>query len=222
MVAATQPRSSRGHCSRSSPASMVRWTPFVCLLIVVQSHAFAPPRSGVVVGTNVAGLTTNGLGDADGSSTTALFSSPVGNRPPPRRTLKKRTNKRRRKMDELSQKSRGSNFHDASHTNSNAQLLGDEDDVEIRPARRKDAVEAGLDYWIDEGDMRRERQRRIAVKNRKSTEGSISEEKLREEVVAPYKQNWIGVFSVFVAVLSAVGTKFPELLQTPVIPIPDL
>ena len=43
----------------------------------------------------------------------------------------------------------------------------DEYEVEIRPVRRRDAVEAGLDYWIDEGDLERERERRIAIKNRK-------------------------------------------------------
>lgn len=53
-------------------------------------------------------------------------------------------------------------------------------------------------------------------------EGSISKEKLREEMVAPYKQNWIGLFSVLIVVLSTIVTKFPEVMQIPVIPIPDL
>ncbi|KAL7524756.1 hypothetical protein ACHAWF_001074 [Thalassiosira exigua] len=97
-----------------------------------------------------------------------------------------------------------------------------DDDVEIRPARRRDAVEAGLDYWIDESDLEQERRRKVMARNRKPTEGSISEQKLREEVVAPYKQNWIGILSAFIVVLSAIGTSFPELLQIPVIPIPDL
>ncbi len=39
--------------------------------------------------------------------------------------------------------------------------------IETRPMRRIDAVEAGLDYWIDETDLEKERQRRIATKNRK-------------------------------------------------------
>ena len=58
--------------------------------------------------------------------------------------------------------------------------------------------------------------------NTMSAVGAISKEKLRAEVVAPYKQNWIGLFSVFIVILSAIGTKFPELLQGPLIPIPDL
>ena len=53
-------------------------------------------------------------------------------------------------------------------------------------------------------------------------EGSMSKEKLREEIVAPYKQNWIGILSVCIVVLSVITTNFPELLQSPLIPIPDL
>ena len=53
-------------------------------------------------------------------------------------------------------------------------------------------------------------------------EGEISRDKLREEVVAPYKQNWIGIFSVIVIILSTIATKFPEVMQIPVIQIPDL
>ena len=105
------------------------------------------------------------------------------------------------------------------------------DDVEVRPIRRRDAVEAGLDYWIDEEDMERERERRIALRNRRRrryattslssswsstrTEtggGAMSTDRLREEVVAPYKQNWIGLVSIFFVAMSAILTKFPELL----------
>lgn len=106
------------------------------------------------------------------------------------------------------------------------QVLFDDDEVEIRPARRRDAVEAGLDYWIDEADFERERQRKLAARNRKvamkAEAGSMSRRRLREEVVAPYKQNWIGLLSAGIVALSVIGTQFPELLQTPVIPIPDL
>ena len=45
-----------------------------------------------------------------------------------------------------------------------------EDEIETRPVRRRDAVEAGLDYWMDENDLERERQRKIAMKNRKVCE----------------------------------------------------
>ena len=53
-------------------------------------------------------------------------------------------------------------------------------------------------------------------------EQQISREKLKEEMVAPYKQNWIGLLSVGMVALSAIATKFPELLNVPIIPIPDL
>ena len=53
-------------------------------------------------------------------------------------------------------------------------------------------------------------------------EGSISKEKLREEVVAPYKQNWIGFFSTVIVILATIITKFPEAIEIPVIKIPDL
>ena len=51
--------------------------------------------------------------------------------------------------------------------NNNNLLTDDTDEVEIRPIRRRDAVKAGLDYWIDDSDFEKEKQRRIAVKNRK-------------------------------------------------------
>lgn len=53
-------------------------------------------------------------------------------------------------------------------------------------------------------------------------EGEIPKEKLWTEVFAPYKQNWIGIFSMFIVILATIVTKFPELLNQPIIPIPDL
>jgi hypothetical protein len=82
--------------------------------------------------------------------------------------------------------------------------------------------EAGEDYWIDEEDLEKERRRKDGIKNRKAMEGEVSKEKLWSEVKAPYKQNWIGYFSVTIAILSAIIIKFPELLDQPVIAFPDL
>lgn len=53
-------------------------------------------------------------------------------------------------------------------------------------------------------------------------EGEITQEKLRAEVAAPYKQNWIGFFSVGIVILATIVTQFPELLNQPLIQIPDL
>jgi len=81
-------------------------------------------------------------------------------RPPPRRALKKRKNKRREKMDQLLRKT-------GFDSGDDVEFLEDLGYIETRPMRRVDAVEAGLDYWIDETDLEKERQRRIATKNRK-------------------------------------------------------
>ena len=65
------------------------------------------------------------------------------------------------------------NINSNNKNNSNNNIFGsgdndyDADEIEIRPIRRKDAVQAGMDYWIDDSDFEREKQRRIAIKNRK-------------------------------------------------------
>lgn len=128
--------------------------------------------------------------------------------------------------------------------------------VEIRPMRRKDAIQAGLDYWMDESDIEKERLRRANWERKRrrnnirrggggridsgvygmtstsSTEEKtnggqqqqqqISIDKLKQEMVAPYKQNWIGFMSVGMILMSVIVTKFPELLMIPIIPLPDL
>ena len=66
-------------------------------------------------------------------------------------------------MDNISQTS------DVLHTNSNVfdNIVDDNNDIEVRPVRRRDRVEAGLDYWIDESDLKKDKEKRIAMKNRK-------------------------------------------------------
>jgi hypothetical protein len=53
-------------------------------------------------------------------------------------------------------------------------------------------------------------------------EGEIPKEKLWNEVLSPYRQNWIGIVSVIIVILATLVTQFPELLNQPVIQIPDL
>lgn len=96
------------------------------------------------------------------------------------------------------------------------------DTAESRPLVKSVSREAGEDYWIDEEELVKFEQQQMAIKNRKSMEGEVPKEKLWSEVKAPYKQNWIGYFSVVIAILSAIVIKFPELLDQPTIPIPDL
>ena len=97
-----------------------------------------------------------------------------------------------------------------------------EGETEWRPLAKSRAVESGQDYWIDETELRKVQERERALKNRKLSVGEMPREKLRTEVVAPYKQNWIGLFSVGIGILAVIVSQFPELLQTPVITIPDL
>ena len=80
-----------------------------------------------------------------------------------------RKNKRRQRREQGSKQN-----NDGMHKNNRQLVLSksnnelEEDiDIEIRPIRRRDAVEAGLDYWMDETDLVKERQQRKAVKNRK-------------------------------------------------------
>jgi len=139
---------------------------------------------------------------ANDFSTIALFSTP-GGRAKARRTLKKRPRKKKKVVE----------------------IKEDDfpwDKAELRPIVRANAIEAGEDYWIDEADLKKSIERDQAIQNRKAMEGEIPQEKLRTEVVAPYKQNWIGLFSVGIVTLAVIINKFPELLQSPVIPIPDL
>jgi hypothetical protein len=83
----------------------------------------------------------------------------------------------------------------------------------------------GEDYWIDPDDLERERRREEQQlrqqRSRPPRKDAIPKEKLWDEVKAPYQQNWIGYFSVVVAILSVIVLKFPELLDTPTIQFPE-
>jgi hypothetical protein len=110
---------------------------------------------------------------------------------------------------------------------------------EVRPLVPWVRRDLGEDYWIDPADLERERQREadrlLRMRSRRGQKGSnddgdddedqvtiIPAEKLWTEVKAPYRQNWIGYFSVVIAVLTVIVLQFPELLETPTIRIPDL
>jgi len=51
-------------------------------------------------------------------------------------------------------------------------------------------------------------------------EGEIPKQKLQMNVVATYKQNWIGAILVFVIFLATIIKDFPDFLQCPLIHIP--
>lgn len=126
----------------------------------------------------------------------------------PRRTLKKRSRKRRDKKRIDNSTNDGDEFWDTSESRSIVSNV---------------SVLQGDDYWIDEKDLKKSQEREQAIKNRIALEGQIPTARLRDEIVAPYKQNWIGYISVMVIVLAVIGSQFPELLQIPIIPnVPDL
>ena len=97
-------------------------------------------------------------------------------------------------MDQLSQKSTSminTNNNSNMQHNQNKFSLFEEDNeddlVEIRPIRRRDAVEKGLDYWIDDSDWLKEKQRRSAFKNRKVCKNNV--------LFVLYLDVWIVLFS---------------------------
>ncbi len=78
----------------------------------------------------------------------------------------------------------------------------------------------GEDYWIDPYELMALQQKQR--QNRTVVVGQVPKEKLWTEVLAPYQQNWIGVCSMIVVMLATIIIKFPELLNPPVIQIPDI
>ena len=90
---------------------------------------------------------------------------------------------------------------------------------EIRPLIKSEAREQGADYWIDEEDLRKYNE---SLRRRPREVGQVPDEKLWKEVLSPYRENWIGLFSVLIVVIATIVLNFPELLQYPVIDIPDL
>ena len=93
---------------------------------------------------------------------------------------------------------------------------------ETKPLIAAKRKEAGEDFWIDPKDLEREKQRQQAIANRKAGEQEMPQSKLREEVVAPYTQNWIGIISLGFVVLAAIIQEFPQILENPIIGFPDL
>jgi hypothetical protein len=136
--------------------------------------------------------------------TTALYDSPPARQP--RRNLQKR--RRRSKKGE------------SNSENTQTEEEAFWSTAESRPFVSDKAKEMGEDYWIDQQELQAVQERKEALKRREPSQ--IPNEKLWSEVLAPYKQNWIGIISVTIVVLATIVTKFPELLNTPVITFPDL
>ena len=183
----------------SSSSAFLALTAITAQLCISSADAFVPEGHAIF---NTATVISND---------TCLYSTPP-RRAQPRRNLKKRP----RRKD----KRGGGNFIQLpSDSNKQDEMEGE---TEWRPLAKSRAVESGQDYWIDETELRKVQERERALKNRKLSVGEMPREKLRTEVVAPYKQNWIGWFSVGIVMIATIISQFPELLNTPVIPIPDL
>lgn len=91
--------------------------------------------------------------------------------------------------------------------------------AESRPLIKAEAREQGEDYWIDEEELKKLEER---SKPPVRQPGQVTDEKLWGEVLSPYRQNWIGLAWTLVLVFVVIGSQFPELMQSPVITIPDL
>jgi hypothetical protein len=188
---------------------MSRCLPCLVLLGLVLSTAgaFSPVRIGVG---GPLSSTPSSWGRAAAARTSSSISSfwAIYSTPPrkPRRSLQKR------------RKKRGAPDSDGQSTTAEDAFW---ETAELRPLIKSDAQERGEDYWIDEAELEKERERR-AQPPKKRPVGQVTDAKLWTEVLSPYRQNWIGFFSVVVILLATIVTKFPELLQPPMIIIPDL
>ena len=195
----------------SSSSAFLALTAITAQLCMSPADAFVPENRAMFNAVDISGFILPSSSPAVTISDTSLYSTPP-RRAQPRRNLKKRP----RRKD----KRGGGNFIQLpSDSNKQDEMEGE---TEWRPLAKSRAVESGQDYWIDETELRKVQERERALKNRKLSVGEMPREKLRTEVVAPYKQNWIGWFSVGIVMIATIISQFPELLNTPVIPIPDL
>ena len=182
----------------SSSSAFLTLTAITVQLCMQSVDAFVPEGHAIVRSVGISG-------------STCLYSMPP-RRAKPRRNLKKRPRRR--------DKRGGGTFIQLPSDSDKQDAM--EGETEWRPLAKSRAIESGQDYWMDETELRKVQERERALKNRKLSIGEMPREKLRTEVVAPYKQNWIGWFSVGIVMFATIVSQFPELLNTPVIPIPDL
>jgi hypothetical protein len=229
---------------------MLYSTRVLSLLVLVASLFLLLPVVPLTAAFSIATTTTDATNHLvaripsswSSASSSALYSS----NPPPQRKARRNLQKRRRKnknendQDTASSTSRTttssssssrtssttgySSSSSSNNNNINESIIGEM--VEIRPLISATAKEVGEDYWIDEEELRKAKERQVEeqlLRLRKRREpGQVTDEKLWGEVLSPYKDNWIGIFSVVIIVLATIVTQFPELLQSPMIAIPDL
>lgn len=153
-------------------------------------------------------------------TSTALFASKLGQRRQARRDLPKRRN-RRNEGNTASQQQKIANSPKSNTKGSDNSNLWSENS-ELRPLILSQKREAGVDYWIDPYELKKQKEREDAWK-RLPTENQIPQDKLWTEVLSPYKQNWIGLISVVIVVIAFIVKNFPEVMNPPIISnVPDM
>ena len=80
--------------------------------------------------------------------------------------------------------------------------------------------EAGEDYWIDPESLAQQLSNKRNAESRRKRQlrrtDAYKEDKLKQEIAAPYKNNLIGYAVVLVGFAAVVFSVFPNLLDTPV------
>jgi hypothetical protein len=134
---------------------------------------------------------------------TTLFSAP-----PPRKARRDLKKRRNRVRDLLT----GRSPEDAAFWEKS----------ESRPLISSNAKEKGQDYWVDEEALKREQEREAARIAARQSGKQVPDEKLWGEILSPYRQNWIGFISVVIITIAFIIRNFPELVENPIIQLPDL
>jgi len=84
------------------------------------------------------------------------------------------------------------------------------------------ATEQGDDYWYDAKSLLQFDMEAMKKLVQRPVQGQISKDRLKAEIAAPYKNNWLGLSVAAVAVIIWFVKNNPQLLDTPRILIPDL
>lgn len=90
---------------------------------------------------------------------------------------------------------------------------------EVADATIEEQRERGEDYWLDPDMLQSEQasQDRVDKSREKflQSKESFGEEKLRQEIAAPYKNNLIVIITVGIGAAAVVFSAFPNLLELP-------
>lgn len=102
----------------------------------------------------------------------------------------------------------------------------DWDNLPSVPLVRPDASpESGEDYWMDLENANNEGEKKegeVKPEVRKKKIDDEMKERLKQEVISPYTQNWILRVVIVIAVLIAAVAIFGGAENTPIISVPDL